>query len=106
VNQIICKLISGYPSLVVLSHDTKLLLKELNHLLHIAAVLGRTLYKWVRNEKLESGTECLRNHEMAVEAIVHATCRQDRAILAPLLLQKPIVLIGRLVGPKPHVDNQ
>jgi hypothetical protein len=103
--QIISNLLSDHPSLEKLPHGTKLLLKELNHLLHIAAVLGRTLYIWEHHECLISGTDCLRNREMAVEAIVHATSRQDRTILPQLLLQKPMVLISRLVASKPHVNH-
>jgi hypothetical protein len=103
--QIISKVLSDHPSLEELSHGAKLLLKELNHLLHIAAVLGCTVCDWETQETLKFETNCVRNREMAVEVIVHATGRQDRAILSPLVLQNPMVLISRLVTPKPHVVN-
>jgi hypothetical protein len=44
IHQITSNLLSDHASLVVLTHGPKLLLKELNHLLHIAAVFGRALY--------------------------------------------------------------
>ena len=77
---------------------SKLLFKELDHLLHITTVLSHALPKRTEHGINSSRADAVSDLIMAGEAVFHAGGHQDRAISPPLFVEKLLVHLGRLFG--------
>jgi hypothetical protein len=77
---------------------SKLLFKELDHLLHITTVLSHALRQRKEQAVVCSRADALSDLIMSGEAVFHAGRHQDRAVSPPLFVEKLLVHLGRLFG--------
>jgi hypothetical protein len=87
-----------HPAPNEISLVSKLLFKELHHLLHITTVLSHALRQQTVQVVVVSRADALSDLIMSGEAVFHASGHQDRAISPPLFVEKLLVHLGHLFG--------